>query len=256
MKAACPRPRCNFWPSSMPPGLREGRARLGEINRAINLAVRPVSDLAQYGQLDVWTSPLVTLTRRRRLRRLCDCEIRGLAPRRHRARRSADRDHARHHPRRGPRRCRRAARRPLADAGQPPHGDGRGFRHQELPADLRDRSAQRHAIRRCARSSPTHPAATLCQRPAVFEPRWTEIARADVRDLAWNIGCQASPHDFSRRRDLQCEISRAAMLRCSRNARYIPFGENMAIQIFSFCFRNLPLIDAVILTGIPSRQIR
>ena len=42
---------------------REGRARLGEINRAINLAVRPVSDLAQYGRLDVWTSPLVTLTR-------------------------------------------------------------------------------------------------------------------------------------------------------------------------------------------------
>ena len=56
---------------------REGRARLGEINRAINLAVRPVSDLAQYGRLDVWTSPLVTLTARRRLRRLCDCEIRG-----------------------------------------------------------------------------------------------------------------------------------------------------------------------------------
>src|SRR4051794_32197215 len=27
---------------------REGRARLGEINRAINLAIRPVSDLAQY----------------------------------------------------------------------------------------------------------------------------------------------------------------------------------------------------------------
>ena len=43
--------------------LREGRARLGEINRAINLAVRPVDDLAQYGQLDVWASPLATLTR-------------------------------------------------------------------------------------------------------------------------------------------------------------------------------------------------
>src|SRR5882757_2908160 len=43
--------------------LREGRARLGEINRAINLAVRPVSDLAQYGELDVWTAPLATLTR-------------------------------------------------------------------------------------------------------------------------------------------------------------------------------------------------
>src|SRR5204863_10061112 len=43
--------------------LREGRARLGEINRAINLAVRPVDDLAQYGELDVWASPLATLMR-------------------------------------------------------------------------------------------------------------------------------------------------------------------------------------------------
>nr|WP_146691333.1 transglutaminase-like cysteine peptidase [Bradyrhizobium canariense] len=39
---------------------REGRARLGELNRAINLAIRPMSDLAQYGQIDVWSSPLVT----------------------------------------------------------------------------------------------------------------------------------------------------------------------------------------------------
>jgi predicted transglutaminase-like cysteine proteinase len=39
---------------------REGRARLGEINRAINLAIRPMSDMAQYGQIDVWSSPLVT----------------------------------------------------------------------------------------------------------------------------------------------------------------------------------------------------
>src|SRR3981081_384969 len=39
---------------------REGRARLGEINRAINLAIRPVSDLAQYGSIDVWSSPLMT----------------------------------------------------------------------------------------------------------------------------------------------------------------------------------------------------
>ena len=43
--------------------LREGRARLGEINRAINLAIRPISDLAQHGQIDVWTSPLATLVR-------------------------------------------------------------------------------------------------------------------------------------------------------------------------------------------------
>ena len=39
---------------------REGRARLGEINRAINLAIRPMSDLAQFGEPDVWSSPLVT----------------------------------------------------------------------------------------------------------------------------------------------------------------------------------------------------
>jgi predicted transglutaminase-like cysteine proteinase len=42
---------------------REGRARLGEINRAINLAIRPMSDLAQWGEIDVWSSPLVTFTR-------------------------------------------------------------------------------------------------------------------------------------------------------------------------------------------------
>jgi predicted transglutaminase-like cysteine proteinase len=42
---------------------REGRARLGEINRAINLAIRPVSDFVQYGSIDVWSSPLATLAR-------------------------------------------------------------------------------------------------------------------------------------------------------------------------------------------------
>jgi predicted transglutaminase-like cysteine proteinase len=42
--------------------LRAGRARLGDINRAINLAIRPMSDLAQYGEIDVWTSPLTTLS--------------------------------------------------------------------------------------------------------------------------------------------------------------------------------------------------
>jgi predicted transglutaminase-like cysteine proteinase len=41
---------------------REGRARLGEINRAINLAIKPMSDMAQHGQIDVWSSPLVTFT--------------------------------------------------------------------------------------------------------------------------------------------------------------------------------------------------
>jgi predicted transglutaminase-like cysteine proteinase len=42
---------------------REGRARLGEINRAVNLAIRPMTDLAQFGQEDVWSSPLATFYR-------------------------------------------------------------------------------------------------------------------------------------------------------------------------------------------------
>ena len=42
---------------------REGRARLGEINRAFNMAIRPMGDLEQYGEIDVWSSPLATLSR-------------------------------------------------------------------------------------------------------------------------------------------------------------------------------------------------
>jgi predicted transglutaminase-like cysteine proteinase len=41
---------------------RQGRAQLGEINRAINLTIRPVSDLSQYGLDDYWASPLATLS--------------------------------------------------------------------------------------------------------------------------------------------------------------------------------------------------
>jgi predicted transglutaminase-like cysteine proteinase len=39
-----------------------GRARIGMINRAINLAIRPMSDLAQWGVEDRWTAPLATFT--------------------------------------------------------------------------------------------------------------------------------------------------------------------------------------------------
>lgn len=39
---------------------KQGRARFGEINRAINLAIKAQSDLAQHGELDVWSSPLDT----------------------------------------------------------------------------------------------------------------------------------------------------------------------------------------------------
>lgn len=42
---------------------RDGRARLGEINRAINLAIRPMGDIEQHGMIDMWSSPLATLTR-------------------------------------------------------------------------------------------------------------------------------------------------------------------------------------------------
>jgi predicted transglutaminase-like cysteine proteinase len=40
---------------------REGRARIGTINRAINLAIKPMSDLAQWGVVDRWSAPLETL---------------------------------------------------------------------------------------------------------------------------------------------------------------------------------------------------
>jgi predicted transglutaminase-like cysteine proteinase len=44
---------------------REGRARLGEINRAVDLSVRATSDLSQYGVDDFWSAPLATLKRER-----------------------------------------------------------------------------------------------------------------------------------------------------------------------------------------------
>ena len=39
---------------------KSGRALLGEVNRAVNLAIRPVSDLAQHGVTDRWSAPLAT----------------------------------------------------------------------------------------------------------------------------------------------------------------------------------------------------
>jgi len=41
---------------------REGLARLGEINRAINLEVRPAADIDLYKVEDYWSPPLSTLT--------------------------------------------------------------------------------------------------------------------------------------------------------------------------------------------------
>jgi predicted transglutaminase-like cysteine proteinase len=53
---------------------RTGRARIGIINRAINLAIRPMSDLAQWGVIDRWSTPLATLTTG-----LGDCEDYAIA---------------------------------------------------------------------------------------------------------------------------------------------------------------------------------
>jgi predicted transglutaminase-like cysteine proteinase len=62
---------CRSVPETCPPAARrflalidrargkEGRALLGEINRAVNLAIRYVSDLKQHGT-DVWSAPLAT----------------------------------------------------------------------------------------------------------------------------------------------------------------------------------------------------
>jgi predicted transglutaminase-like cysteine proteinase len=52
----------------------DGRARIGVVNRDINLAIRPISDLAQWGVLDRWSAPLATLTSGRG-----DCEDYAIA---------------------------------------------------------------------------------------------------------------------------------------------------------------------------------
>jgi predicted transglutaminase-like cysteine proteinase len=52
----------------------DGRARVGVINRAINLAIRPTSDLTQWGVMDRWSAPLATLASGRG-----DCEDYAIA---------------------------------------------------------------------------------------------------------------------------------------------------------------------------------
>lgn len=52
----------------------DGRARVGVINRDINLAIRPTSDLSQWGIADRWSAPLATLASGRG-----DCEDYAIA---------------------------------------------------------------------------------------------------------------------------------------------------------------------------------
>lgn len=40
---------------------QEGRARLGWLNQAVNMSIRPANDWSQYGDTDYWASPLQTL---------------------------------------------------------------------------------------------------------------------------------------------------------------------------------------------------
>ena len=53
---------------------RSGRARIGVINRGINLAIIPTSDLVQWGVVDRWSPPLETFTTHRG-----DCEDYAIA---------------------------------------------------------------------------------------------------------------------------------------------------------------------------------
>lgn len=40
-----------------------GLARIGSVNRAINLAITPMRDIDNYGVVEIWTAPLTTLGR-------------------------------------------------------------------------------------------------------------------------------------------------------------------------------------------------
>ena len=59
---ACPAAAQNFLAIIAEGRARTGRARIGVINRAINLAIAPMSDLAQWGVPDRWSPPLETFT--------------------------------------------------------------------------------------------------------------------------------------------------------------------------------------------------
>lgn len=56
-----PRVRPRLLDLSLEGAGRNGRARVGLINRAVDLAVRPVSDETQWGVQDHWSDPLETL---------------------------------------------------------------------------------------------------------------------------------------------------------------------------------------------------
>jgi predicted transglutaminase-like cysteine proteinase len=60
--ASCPSAARRFLAIIDEGRAQNGRARIGIINRAINLAIIPTSDLAQWGVADRWSAPLETFT--------------------------------------------------------------------------------------------------------------------------------------------------------------------------------------------------
>ncbi len=58
--AACPSAAGRFLAVIDAAHWRDGRARVGTINRAVNLAIKPQSDPARFGATDVWSTPLTT----------------------------------------------------------------------------------------------------------------------------------------------------------------------------------------------------
>jgi predicted transglutaminase-like cysteine proteinase len=70
----CPRAAKSFLDIVDQGRVLTGRARIGVINRAINLAIEPTSDMAQWGVPDHWSAPLDTFTTRKG-----DCEDYAIA---------------------------------------------------------------------------------------------------------------------------------------------------------------------------------
>jgi len=72
--APCPQAAQRFLAIVAQGRAQNGLARIGIINRAINLAIKPMSDLAQWGVIDRWSAPLETFTTGRG-----DCEDYAIA---------------------------------------------------------------------------------------------------------------------------------------------------------------------------------
>jgi len=72
--APCPQAARHFLAIVAQGRTQNGLARVGFINRAINLSIKPMSDLAQWGVIDRWSAPLETFTTGRG-----DCEDYAIA---------------------------------------------------------------------------------------------------------------------------------------------------------------------------------